>query len=182
MKIVLVRHGRSSHVVKGLLDHAAFLRWRDAYEGAGIDANDAAPPELIAVARDAGVLVSSDIRRAMESASVLAPDREVVTSALLRELTLLPPKLRWIRLPLIGWALTFAFRKLATAEEEVRAQEAAQWLIDLSSRYGDVVAVTHASFRSMIAKELAKGEWTSITPRRSSHHWSAWAFTKRGDQ
>lgn len=186
-RVVLVRHGRSAHVVKGLLDRAAFLRWREAYEGAGIDPAEVAPSELCAAARQAAVVVSSDARRAIESARMLAPDREVIVSPLLRELSLEPLHFRRVRLPLFGWALTYGIQALrhalrvpATPEEKERVRAAAEWLMDLSLRHGEVIALTHGSFRSLLARELAMRGWVSVTPRRRSSHWSAWSFSPPG--
>lgn len=180
-KIVLIRHGRSAHVAKGLLDRAAFLQWREAYEEAGIEAAEA-PAELMEEVRNAGVIVSSDVQRAIESARVLADGREVITSRLLRELALQPPSLRWIRLPLFGWALLFGVRWLfrrthATTDEALRVRAAAQWLNELSERHGEVVVVTHGMFRSLLARELAQRGWTPAIPKRRSAHWSAWSLT-----
>lgn len=184
-KLVLVRHGRSAHVVNGLLDRAGFLKWREDYEAAGIDAADAAPPELCAVARHAGALVCSDARRAIDSARRLAPDREAIISPLLRELSLEPPGLSRVRLPLIGWSLAIALRWIVrlslrlgpiTRQESERVRAATDWLTELSASHGEVVCVTHGAFRSQVTKELTSRGWTSATPSRRSSHWSAWSF------
>ena len=179
---MLVRHGRSSHTVTGLLDLAAFRQWRVAYEAAGIDPADRPPAELDYLAERAGVLVSSDIRRAVESARLLSAGRDVIASPLLRELALQAPPLRWIRMPLLGWAVAVGVRWLfrrshATPEEEERVRAAADWLIELAVGDGDVLALTHASFRSVLAKELVRRGWR-VMPRRTSSHWSAWFFSR----
>jgi broad specificity phosphatase PhoE len=185
VKVVLVRHGRSSHIAPKLMDLDAFLQWRDAYDEAGIDDADSPPRELLDAAQHAGLLVSSDTRRAIESARVLARGREVIASPLLREIAIEPPTLPRIRLPLIAWALGYGVRWLfrealgrahGTAEEEARVRAAARWLTELATQHGEVLVLTHASFRSRLAKELARQGWVATTPRRSSHHWSAWSF------
>jgi len=163
-------------VVSGLLDRAAFLRWREAYEGAGIHPAEVPPAELCAAAQQAAVIVSSDARRAIESARMLAPDREEPPEVQRLELSLEPLNLRRVRLPLFGWALTYAFRALATADEKERVRAAAEWLIELPLRQGEVIALTHGSFRSLLARELARRGWMPVTPRRRSSHWSAWSF------
>jgi broad specificity phosphatase PhoE len=187
LKIVLVRHGRSAHVHSGWIDGAEFLRWREAYEAAGIDSDGIPPPELGAAAAACGVLVASVARRAVESANMLAPGREVLTSPLLCELALPPPALGPIRLPLFGWALTIGLRWLAraalgrprvTEDEARRAREAAEWLSQLAESHGSVVAVTHGSFRSLLAQELIRTGWQGGVPRRKAHHWSTWSFTR----
>ncbi|HYO78553.1 MAG TPA: hypothetical protein VE010_18990 [Thermoanaerobaculia bacterium] len=184
-KIVLVRHGRSGHVVKGLLDLAAYTKWRDDYEAAGLDPFDAPPPELCAAAQNAAVLVASDARRAIDSARLLAPGRDVVVSPLVRELSLQPPNFSRIRLPLIGWALSIGLRWLIrqalrlnhiTPEEQQRVRAAIDFLIELTARHAEVTVVTHGAIRSLLAKELTRRGWISVTPRRRSSHWSAWSF------
>lgn len=184
MKLVMIRHGRSAHVHAGWIDRDGFQRWREAYEAAGIDANDTPPAELRALTASAGLIVTSDIMRATESARTLAPHARVVVSPLLRELTLAPPNLRGLRLPLFGWMLAIALRMLVRAEghvtvaERARIEVASQWLQQLAREHGTVAVVTHGSFRWLLAKTLQTKGWTSESPQRSSH-WSAWCYSLR---
>jgi broad specificity phosphatase PhoE len=75
-RIVLVRHGRSAHVHTGWIDRDGFLRWREAYEAAGLDPADAPPPALRELVASAEVIVASDAPRALASARLLAPRAE----------------------------------------------------------------------------------------------------------
>jgi broad specificity phosphatase PhoE len=182
--IILVRHGRSAHVHAGWIDHSGFLRWREAYDAAGIDARETPPRELQEMARQAGVVVASDTARAVESARLLAEGREVVLSPLLREFTLAPPNLRRLRLPLSAWALAYGVRLLFRPHEHItpaehdRAREAAQWLAGLAEEHGRVVVVTHATFRSVLGKALENAGWRGHVPRGRPAHWSASVFTR----
>lgn len=185
-EIVLVRHGRSAHVHAGWIDLQGFHRWREAYEAAGIFAGEMPPTGLRDLAARAGVVVASKAPRAIESARLLAPDREVLTSPLLREMDLPPPALTGWRLPLAGWALAYGFRSLfrtmtfgppTSPAEIARAREAAEWLIGLSRDHGVVVAVTHAAFRGLLARTLEDAGWRCATRTRRSPHWSAWSLT-----
>jgi len=186
-RITLVRHGRSAHVHSGWLSHAAFLRWREEYEAAGIDPTDTPPSDLTTLAAGSGVVVASTAPRAVASAKSLS-SAPILTTPLLRELDLRPPRIAWIRLPLPGWALTLGVQSLLRGgslhrpviakREQVRAQEAAAWLIALAKEHGSVLAVTHASFRSVLAEALRSSGWQSDSSRRSSH-WSAWSFVSR---
>ncbi|HEV2843763.1 MAG TPA: hypothetical protein VG477_02860 [Thermoanaerobaculia bacterium] len=189
-EIVLVRHGRSAHVHAGWIDLQGFHRWREAYEAAGILAGETPPPELRALAERAGAVIASNAPRAIESARLLAPEREVITSPLLREMDLPPPTLHGWRLPLIGWALAYGFQSLfrgmtlrphASAEETARAREAARWLMGIAKGHGPVVAVTHATFRGLLARALADEGWSCGTKIWRAHHWSAWSFTRNRD-
>jgi broad specificity phosphatase PhoE len=175
MKIVLVRHGRSAHVHTGWIDGEGFARWREAYEAAGIDERDTPPRELQTLASAAGLVVASDALRAIESARLLAPRKDVVTSPLLREIALVPPKIPF-RMPLLGWALTL-FRMRATEQEHQRARDAASWLVALAAQHEQVVVVTHGGFRIALASALAARGWRCETPKRRHRHWSAWPFT-----
>lgn len=183
-RIVLVRHGRSTHVHSGWLDHAGVRRWREAYDAAGIDAREEPPGALQAMAAGAGVIVASDAARTVESARLLAPGASVVVSTLLREFELAPPNLGVLRLPLMGWALAYGVRMLVhprahiSEAEDERAREAGRWLGALAEEHGLVVVVTHATFRSAVAKALGREGWRCETPRRSSTHWSSWSFSR----
>jgi broad specificity phosphatase PhoE len=183
-EIFLVRHGRSAHVHAGWIDYAGFRRWREAYDAAGIDPRETPPRDLQELARKAGVVVTSDTVRAVESARLLTPDAEIVISPLLREFTLVPPNLRRLRLPLVAWALAYGARMLMRPHEHItpaeheRASEAAQWLAGLAEEHGRVVAVTHHAFRSVLAKTLENAGWRSEVPRRRSAHWGVWGFRR----
>jgi broad specificity phosphatase PhoE len=183
-KIILIRHGRSAHVHAGWIDQAGFLRWREAYEAAGIVPGEVPPLEVRDVAAGAGLLVASDIPRAVESAHLLASGARVEVSPLFRELTLVPPDLGRLRLPLAAWALVYGvrmlFRKAAhvTPAEEERARAAAGWLAERAAEHGTVVVVTHASFRWLLAKRLRAKGWRCVVPRKRSAHWSVWAFSR----
>lgn len=180
MRILLVRHGRSGHAQRGLIDLAGYQRWREAYEAAGIDPNERPPAELQEAARTAGALVASNAARAVASAKLLAPEREVVIEPLLREFELPPPKWNRVRLPLVAWILVIGAKAaMGTLSVELeRAAAAARWLSETASDRGSVVALTHGSVRRLIADELLKLGWSAAKGRRGIHHWSAWAFTR----
>src|SRR4051794_344910 len=178
--ILLVRHGRSAHRQTGFLGLAEFVRWREAYEAAGIDERDRPPAALQALASSSGIIVASPALRAVQSAGLLDPGRDIPTSPLLRELELAPPNIRRWRMPLLAWALAVGVRQMigASAIELRRAGEAAEWLGGLAERHGTVVAVTHGGFRSVLSAALAERGWQWKTPRKRSRHWSVWSFER----
>ena len=187
--MALVRHARSSHVHAGWIDATGFRVWREAYEGAGIDAGERAPSHLEQLALRADRVLSSDAPRALASARLLVPGREIVVSALLRELDLRGPRLGRLRLPLAAWALAVGGRALAltlrgqypSAAEAERVARAAAWVEELCGRQGLIVAVTHASFRRHLAARLVQAGWQAEPGRRSVRHWSTW-FLRRPPQ
>lgn len=186
-RIVLVRHGRSAHVHRGgWVDARGVRQWRDAYDLAAIDATDAPPAALRVQVAEASVVVASDLPRAIDSASRLAPGRDIRTSALLREAALPVPEWLPLRWPLAVWAVAIHLRWSygilrgadASAEELARAQDAAAWLTELARDGSTVVAVTHGVFRRLIATRLRSERWAFEPGPRRYTHWSAWVLRR----
>jgi broad specificity phosphatase PhoE len=188
-RIVLVRHGRSAHVQVGRVDSEGFRSWRRAYEAAGIATGEQAPADVAELAAGAQLVVASDAARAVESARLLSPGRELIASPLLRELDLDCVSLGRLRLPLPAWALAVGCRMLLeklhgrypAAHEGARITDAATWLHDLSARNRLIVAVTHASFRKRLAARLLALGWQNDIGERTLKHWSAWSL-RRGSE
>jgi broad specificity phosphatase PhoE len=186
-RIALVRHGRSSHVHTGWVSAAGFRAWRAAYEAAGIHEDERAPAELVELVNRADLVLSSDAPRAVASARLLAPGREILVSPLLRELDLEAPSFGGLRLPLRTWAFAVGGRMLWSSllgrypspAEALRLADAAAWLEELVARHTLVVAVTHASFRRRLATRLERTGWEPELGRRTVRHWSSWTFARR---
>lgn len=184
--VALVRHARSAHVHTGWIDAAGFRAWRQAYEAAGIREGERAPADLERLAASAGLVISSDAPRAIASARLLAPGREIVVSPLLRELDLEGPNLGGLRLPLAGWALAVGVRTLLptlrrqhpSAPEAARVDQAATWLEEISVQHSLTVVVTHASFRRQLSRRLVQKGWQAEAGRRSLQPWSPRLFRR----
>jgi len=185
-RIALVRHARSAHVHTGRIDATGFRAWRDAYEDAGIPEGERVPGHLNHLASRADLVVASDAPRAIATARLLAPGREITVSPLLRELDLESPNLGGLRLPLTAWAFAVGGRILLqtlrrqypSAAEATRIHSAAAWLEDLATKHSLIIAVTHASFRRQLASRLVKAGWQAEPGERSVRHWSAWVFRR----
>jgi broad specificity phosphatase PhoE len=191
-ELILVRHGRSAHVVTGWLDVHGVRQWMAAYDAAEISPEHAPPPELEALAREAALLVASDLPRTLASAARLAPEREIVRTPLLREVPLEQPDrplpgFGGMRLPFRAWGMVWGSRWLmaylrnqpppgVTQAELARAEEAATWLVaQATNANGRVVVVTHATFRVLLAQALARRGWRG-PQEKSYREWSAWPF------
>ena len=186
-RIVLVRHGQSSHGrFGGAIDRAGVEAWRAAYDAAGIHDASHPPPELLQLAVDATHIIASDLRRAVVSAERLAPRRSVQVSGLLREMPLAIP--RWpTRLPMAAWEalihLNWSYQMLrridAPPADAARAAAASQWLAEVAHDGSIALVVTHGVFRRLVAKELINLGWISTGRRGGYNHWSAWSFAAR---
>jgi phosphohistidine phosphatase SixA len=187
-RIVLIRHGRSTHPPAGWFDRDGFLRWRARYEAAGIVADDRPPRALIELVGGCPLIVTSTARRAIESALRVAASKPIVESELLVELALDPPPIRGIRLPPVLWAAAFGVQWLvetalrrphASIADRDRVRAAARWLDALAQEHGSVAVLTHASFRRQVARELSLIGWQSTGARHTSRHWSALTLARR---
>lgn len=186
-RVALVRHGRSSHDHAGWIAASGFRAWREAYEAAGIREDERGHVRLEQLVGRADLVLSSDAARAVASARLLAPGREIVISPLLRELDLESPTLGGLRLPLAAWAFAVGARILLltlrrqypSAAEAARINNAAAWLEELAAQHALIVAVTHASFRRQLSTRLVQAGWQAEPGRRSLQHWSAWFFRRR---
>jgi len=185
VRIALIRHGPSAHAHPGWIDSAGFREWRESYEAAGIRESEPAPAHLQRLMAGAAAVLTSDAPRAVQSAALLAPDRQVIVSPLLRELELLAPRLGPLSLPLPLWALAVGARSLMLTlrsrypapAEMARVEHAAAWLGQLAATTGPLAVVTHASFRSLLTKRLIQGGWQLERTRRSLGHWSVWSVS-----
>ncbi|HKW46051.1 MAG TPA: histidine phosphatase family protein [Gemmatimonadaceae bacterium] len=186
-RLLLVRHGRSSHVHDGRwLTHETVGEFEDAYDAEGIRDDSVPSEKLLAVARDA-LVVASDLRRAIASAERLADGRPVVTSPLLREIRLEPPHWLPVALP-IGvwdkfsyWQWSYRLRVGSDHEFVRRANDATAWLRLQLESSATIVVVTHGGFRRILAARLVAGgwRWLSTSPGGRYDHWSSWEFANR---
>lgn len=179
----LVRHGRSA-----LQHDGRWYRARDvhlyeaAYDAEGIRADPAPPGHLLALARNADVLIASDMRRAIESARHLAPDRAPTIVPELRELRLEPPGWVPMRLPIAVWDamshVQWSMRLLHRTDHETarRAALAVDALLDATRVGASVVAVTHGGIRRLIAAELLRRGATSVGRTGGYANWSCWTL------
>ena len=76
-----------------------------------------------------------------------------------------------------AWASACGFRRTISPAERQRARDAAEWLTALADRHESVLAVTHGSFRSLLAAELATRGW-ACRSAKPWHHWSVWTLAR----
>lgn len=186
MRILLIRHGPSSHLkIRGLLDRAAVDRWRSDYDAAGISPGATPPPTLAANVVRADVVATSDLPRAIASAALLCPDKAVTTSPLFREVPLAIPDLSHLRAPLAVWNLLIALRwgldilrgRDRPPPVRQRVQAAAQWCRTTCQQHGTdarCVIITHGVVRRLLARQLIEDGWNLLGRKQSYAHWSVW--------
>jgi len=162
--------------------------FEDAYDAAGIRDDSIPPKELLDAARDASTVVASDLPRAIASAERLTGSRPLVTSPLLREIRLEPPRWVPVALPIAVWDmfshLQWSYRlRFGTDHEFVRrAKAASEWLQQRVRGSATIVVVTHAGFRRLLTEQLiTRGwRWQSTSSGRRYDNWSSWELSSHG--
>ncbi len=163
MQIILARHGQPELQLDSWLRPMTLQEWLRHYDEAGV-APGAVPAATRTLARNAGVLVCSTLRRCQESAQRLAPGRPLLGEALFREAE--PPWPAWLdtKLPPLAWAAMFRLARFpgparprpGTAE---RARQATLRLVALAAAHGSVMLVGHGLMSQLIARELRAQGW-----------------------
>lgn len=182
MEITLIRHGKSKLHSHSPLTCREFGQWLELYDGEGVIQEVSYPRASIMRARHCGVLVTSDLNRALESAYLLAPNRQPqVVDPLFRELDYPNPALnfwgiKWV--PLV-WMVFFRILGMmgyevadceSYGEAKVRAKKAALLLVEYAKEEGSAVLVGHGFFNFMLSRELRKLGWFgALVP--SARHW-----------
>lgn len=184
MEIALIRHGKSAQRVGVPIPGHRFHEWQRRYDEAGIAPGSRPRPEAIDAARKARVLLASDLRRAIESARLLAPGRAFDTDPLYREGELPSfergpalPALAWAWAARLAWLLGVSPDAEPLAEARLRAASAAAHLEALARRHGSVALVGHGVMNGLIGGALRERGWSG--PRRpASPHWSCTVFRR----
>ena len=127
------------------------------------------------------------MRRALESAEVLAPGRPIRASNTLREIPLAIPHWR-ARLPLEVWGgfmyFGWRYRVMRGTEpsgaQRARVLAAAELLQDLVADGSTALVVTHGAFRVLLAQELVASGWARAGRIGGYRNWSSWTFSTPG--
>jgi broad specificity phosphatase PhoE len=171
---MLVRHGMPVCDQRTRVRGRDFARWVAAYEGAPIDQTLAPPSRVRTRLATVQCLVTSTLRRSIESAALAAPGRTPVSDALFDEagiptaiglgLALLPT--HWDALARAAWLLGWSRGVESATEARARATRAARHLAGLASTHGSVALVGHGMLNTFIARALRREGWSgSGSPR-----------------
>ena len=170
------------------MDAAAVLRWRDAYDAAGILDDSHPSASLVAEVAAADRIIASDLPRAIASAERLAPGKSVNILPLVREMYLDLPRWLIARWPLkvwetaiyLHWTIQELRQGIATPEEIQRAVHAVAALEESSREAATIAVVTHGAFRRLLALRLMEQGWTAGERTGGYSNWSVWRYQAPG--
>jgi broad specificity phosphatase PhoE len=186
--ITLARHGEPNISRKVRLSSAEYAAWWGRYEETGLRPGQSAPARLRAAAEAAGLVLCSTRPRAIESARAVAGEREVEIDIRFIEAPLPPPHWPpWFRLSPRHWGVVSRFwwwffnhhdgqerRKAA----QIRADEAADYLMAMARAGEDVVLIAHGFFNFMIGRSLQRRGW-SLVENQGHKYWAARRYVLR---
>ena len=176
--IVLVRHGKPALSRKVRLTWLEYRQWWKKYDESGLAEGQAVPAKLAALMHGADAVYSSDLIRAVETATMAAGRAPDIIDPQFREAALPSPwlgpvKLRpktWGTLSRIVW-----FYGLIGSEERVTAARArANAVTDrlqTEAAAGRLIVVfAHGWFNRMMGTQLRRKGW-KITKNQGDLHW-----------
>ena len=185
--IVLARHGRPALSREVTLSAKEYRHWWALYEEGGIVPTRRPPDHLVSAALRAKTIFTSTRRRAIESAQLLAPDRDLVSEKVFIEAPLPPPHWPdWLKLSprkwgvisrLLWWYLNQHDNEESRAQAEVRAAEGARLLTAAAAGGDDVLLVAHGFINAMLGIQLRLLGWRTIKGR-GWRYWSTRYFEK----
>lgn len=186
MEISIIRHGKSQYVHSGKVAFHEFSQWVENYDSYGIDAASSCPPLTLKKARSANVVISSNLKRAVESARLVIPHDNIISDPLFRETELPVGSMKWFGLKFkpqswaiflrILWFSGYSNDCESLGKARLRAEKAAQQLIDYAVRYQSVALIGHGFFNLLIANELQKKGWKSER-KLGAKHWNCISFS-----
>ena len=185
-EITLIRHGRSTHIEKQRINHVEFQNWVEKYDSSGVFEETTYPSLTCNKIQSAHLIVTSDLKRSIDSAKLLHKEKQKISKQLFRE-TELPVLSKEVRLKLKpnSWAIILrclwfcGYSKQCESFKEAkqRANKAAKQLINDTEKHSSVVLVGHGLFNRLIARELRKLGWKG--KRKSSvKNWGSTTYYK----
>ena len=183
--IILARHGKPAWDFRTPIPGRAFAEWRRGEDDAPLDAASTPGPRLLDLIRNAGHVITSPLRRSLDSVRLLSLPATVLTDPLFREAEL-PSAFRssvrlrpdiWGVIARSRWFCGWSGGVESFAAARSRASRAAAMLVDLARAPGPVAVVGHGMINNLIAWHLRALGWRG--PRiPSPRHWSFGVYTR----
>jgi len=183
-KILLVRHGRPAFDDRTPIAGSGFATWVRGYDGAPLDVSVPPPPGVRAQASYVGCVATSTLRRAQESAVLLAPGRPLVCDSLFAEAGIpsaIPSSLRltprrWAFVARVAWFCGWSRDAESFSGARSRAHRAAERLAELARVHGSVMLVGHGLMNALILRVLGRTGWHGSASHAA--YWSVVALER----
>lgn len=164
--IAIGRHGKPALSRAVRLNRYQYRDWWRMYDAGGLAAGQNPPAALLARAANADIVLTSTLRRAIETASAVAGEKAITQNALFIEAPLPPPPIfgrfnpgAWGVMARIAWWFGLSGGEESRTAAEARAREAALYLIAHAQRGENVLLLAHGWFNRMIRPHLHQRGW-----------------------
>ncbi|MCU7843499.1 MAG: histidine phosphatase family protein [Candidatus Thiodiazotropha sp. (ex Monitilora ramsayi)] len=185
MHITLLRHGKPSFQLSGLVRAEALPHIANAYRLSGII--DTPPPSKTMVfARQHDLFISSDLPRSVESAQALGLPDIHLREPLFHE-TPIPhfssgkmalPIGVWITVLRLLWLFGFSRNGESYSDARRRGRDAAERLANLANEHGNVILIGHGFMNHFIAKELNAIGWSGpVSPGKRFWEYASYRYS-----
>ncbi|PES93336.1 histidine phosphatase family protein [Bacillus cereus] len=185
MRISFIRHGRLDGTMEPMTV-TSFHEWMKRYDLQTIATKAPIPMETIEAMEAAKLVVTSDQRRAVQSAAELTDSLSFVQNSLFREAEV-PTSFhapKWLKCKPNVWMLIgrtlwiLGYRKDVESYKEVRerARQAAHILHRYALVHGRIALVGHNYFNAMIGTELRAMGWSG-SPILHRKPWGCTTYT-----
>lgn len=178
-RIILVRHGKPALSRKVWLTWRGYRDWWVQYDAGGLADMQKVSARVKELAQEADILISSPLRRAMETAHLLrgkAPDLidDNLVEAALPPPHLGPVKLRpksWGTLARCSWYVGWSDGMESHKTARLRANAMGMTLADHAKGGKTVLVTAHGWYNRMLKGSLQKQGWKCIF-QNGDLHWS----------
>lgn len=184
-RIILVRHGKPSLSRSVWIDWRGYRDWWRQYDEGGLAEMQNIPAEVQTLANEADLIISSPLRRAVETARLLrasAPDQldEDLVEAALPPPHLGPIKFRpktWGVLARVFWYCGWSDGLESHKTARQRANKMALKLAGHTKDGKTVLVTAHGWYNRMLKGSLQKQGWKCIH-QNGDLHWSHRIFVR----
>lgn len=185
MRIILMRHGKPSLLPQKPISSLSFKDWIDSYNTADLCPTSAPTLPSVEVARGCNSIVCSDLKRSIDSASLLG----------IHEISFIDHKLREMEMPwgrIVGlkmlpdwWSVVFrilwfsGYSKNSESfkEAKLRAGRAALLLESIAEKKESVLFIGHGMLNRYIANALIRSGW-KIVKKGGPNYWEFGVFER----
>ena len=164
MKIILIRHGKPTSANNPIVNACGYAKWIRRYNFSDVAANSR--PESINNQYKSFYSLSSDLTRAIHSANIYVGKPPEYIDQLYREMEIprykLPLQLKawhWVYLSRLLWMLGCKGSFESFKQAKIRAEIAAEKLIELAKIQDEVVLFGHGYMNIYIRKSLISRGW-----------------------
>ncbi len=181
-QITLIRHAKVDIDNSKTIDSSLLQKWIEAYDNAPIHTESVPSEETVRLVQGADVVLTSTLKRAIDSASVLGVEVHE-QNKLFNEASIPEVKIPFFKLKPKSWLVILRLMLLfglgkkdaSLKVSKAQAKDAVQRLLELSKKYDHVAVVGHGGMNWLIGKVLIKEGW-SMEGKSSHKNWGTTTF------